>query len=160
MPLQEGYEKQSFECGVEALNDYLKKYAHQNTRNNSSKTYVALKDKTEIIGYFSVAFGSIEHASSPPNITQGLGRYPVPVLVLARLAVDRSYQNIGLGRSLLKHALLKAINAAEIAGLRAVIVHAKDENAKQFYERYNFVPFPQDPFHLYFLIKDIRENLK
>lgn len=160
VPLNESYDRTSFDCGVEVLNDYLKKYAHQNTKNNSCRTYVALKDNKKIIGYFSIAFGSVEHAIAPPKITHGLGRYPVPVLVLARLAVDKSYQNIGLGRSLLKHALLKAINAAEIGGLRAVIVHAKGDRAKSFYEKYGFSPAPSDPFHLFILIKNIHESLK
>jgi len=158
--LQENFDRTNFDCGVEALNVYLQKYALQNNKHNSSRTYVALKNNTQVIGYFSLAFGSVEHKASPPHVTRGLGRYPVPVLVLARLAVDQSYQSIGLGRALVKHALLKALNASEIAGLRAVIVHAKDEKAKSFYEKFGFSPSPIDPFHLFVLIKDIQESLQ
>jgi GNAT superfamily N-acetyltransferase len=160
LPLHESFDRTKFDCGVDALNIYLKNYALQNIRNSSSRTYVALKNDSCIIGYFSLAFGSVEHKASPPRITRGLGHYPVPVLIIARLAVDKDYQKIGLGKALVKHALLKALNAAEIAGLRAVIVHAKDANAKNFYERFGFVPSPLDPFHLFLLIKDIQESLK
>lgn len=158
--LEERFDRTQFDCGIETLNTYLKKYALPNNRNHSSRTYVAIKNGIQIIGYFSLAFGSVEHNATPPRITRGLGRYPVPVLVLARLAVHKNYQNIGLGRALVKHSLLKALNAAEIAGLRAVIVHAKDEKAKFFYEKFGFSPSPLDPFHLFLLIKDIQESLR
>ena len=150
----------SFDCGVEALNIYLKKYALQNHRNNSSRTYVALKGGVQVIGYFSLSFGSVEHGTTPPRVSQGLGRYPVPILVMTRLAIDQAYQKKGLGRSLVKHALLKALNAAEIGGVRAVVVHAKDENAKRFYEQFGFSASPLDPLHLFLLLKDIQESLK
>jgi len=79
--------------------------------------------------------------------------------VLARLAVDKLYQRVGLGQALLKEALLKALNVSEIAGLRAAIVHAKDENAKHFYEKFGFSLSPFDAFHLFLLIKDLQKNL-
>src|SRR5688572_18430470 len=106
-PIQGDYETGNFDCGVDSLNLYLKKFALQNHRNNSARTYVALKNDKRVVGYFSLAYGSVEHDAVPPRISHGLGRYPVPVLVLARLAVDKLYQRIGLGRALLKEALLK-----------------------------------------------------
>ena len=148
----------SFDCGVEALNIYLKKYAFQNQQSRGSRTYVAIGDD-EVVGYFTLAYGSVSPEMAPPRVGQGLGRYPIPVMVLARLAVDVSLQGKGLGKALLKHALLKTINAAEIAGLRAIVVHAKDYQAKNFYERYGFISSALDEFHLFLLCKDIQENL-
>lgn len=159
-PLQESFDIGNFDCGVEALNVYLKKYAFKNHRNNSSRTYVALKGGVKVIGYFSLSFGSVEHGATPPRVSRGLGRYPVPILVITRLGVDKACQQKELGRSLVKHALLKALNAAEIGGLRAVVVHAKDENAKRFYEQFGFSASPFDPLHLFLLLKDIQESLK
>ena len=153
------YDLDSFDCGVDLLNVYLKKYALQNHRNSSSRTYVAIKDEKKVVGYFSLAYGSVEHSTTPPRISQGLGRYPVPVLILTRLAVDKSCQQIGLGKALLKQALLKALNASEIAGLRAVVVHAKDDNARRFYEKFGFSSSPLDPLHLFLLLKDVKKSL-
>lgn len=159
-PLEENYNLEDFDCGIESLNLYLKKYSLQNHRSNSSRTYVAIQDKKRVVGYFSLAYGSVEHSEVPPRVSKGLGRYPVPVLVLTRLAVDISCQKIGLGRSLLKHALLKALNASEIAELRAMVVHAKDEEAKNFYERFGFPSSPIDSLHLFRLIKDIQKSIR
>jgi predicted N-acetyltransferase YhbS len=158
LPIQADHGTGGFDCDVEPLNLYLKKFALQNHRKNSSRTYVALANK-RIVGYFSLAYGSVEHDAVPPKISQGFGRYPVPVLVLARLAVDKSYQKMGLGSALLKQALLKALSAAEIAGLRAIVVHIKDDNMKHFYEKFGFSPSPFDAFHLFLLLKDIQKIL-
>lgn len=158
-PIHESHDTSRFDCGVDPLNLYLQKFALQNHRNNSSRTYVALKNGKRVVGYFSLAYGSVEHSVTPPRISHGLGRYPVPVLVLTRLAVDESCQQIGLGRALLKQAALKALNASEIAGLRAIVVHAKDDNAKNFYEKFGFSPSPFNPLHLFLLLKDIQKSL-
>jgi GNAT superfamily N-acetyltransferase len=157
--LLDSFDLASFDCGIDVLNVYLKKYALQNLKSGSSRTYVTLKDEQKVVGYLSLAFGLVEHASTPPRISQGLGRYPIPILVLTRLAVDKSCQKIGLGRALVKHALLKALNASEIAGLRAVVVHAKDDHAKNFYTKFGFSPSPLDPLHLFLLLKDIQQSL-
>jgi ribosomal protein S18 acetylase RimI-like enzyme len=157
--IEDSHDAGSFDCGVDPLNVYLRKYALQNHRNSSSRTYVALKAEKKVVGYFSLSYGSVEHSTTPPRVSQGLGRYPVPVLVLTRLAVDKSCQKIGLGRSLLKQVLLKALNASEIAGLRAVVVHAKDENARHFYEKFGFSSSPLDPLHLFLLLKDVKKSL-
>ncbi|MEI8296122.1 MAG: GNAT family N-acetyltransferase [Alphaproteobacteria bacterium] len=158
VPISDVYRTEGFDCGAPPLNDYLKKFALINHKNGSSRTYVALKDNS-VIGYFSLSYGSVEHQATPPRISQGLGRYPVPVLVITRLAVDITFQAEGMGKALLKQALLKALNASEIAGLRAIVVHAKDEKAKSFYENFGFSPSPLDDLHLYLLLKDIPKNL-
>ena len=92
----------------------------------------------------------------PPRVAQGLGKYPLPITLLARLAVDLSEKGKGLGRGLLKDAVLRAYQASELVGSRAILTHAKDETAKTFYERFQFAPSPLNEFHLYMLMKDIR----
>lgn len=158
LPLKKEHNVQTFDCGVSALNHYLHTFALQNHKNESSKAYVILKDE-DVVGYFSLTFGSIEYDQSPPRVSQGLGHYPIPVLIIARLAVSSSYQKRGLGRAMLKHALLKAIEAADIAGLRAIFVHAKDDKARQFYEKHGFESSPSDPYHLLILMKDAKKGV-
>lgn len=157
--LQKEHHTEAFDCGIPALNDYLKKYAWQSQTGRGARTYVATRDKN-VVGYFTLAYGSVSTEEAPLRIKQGLGLYPIPILVLARLAIDRQEQKKGLGKALLKQALLKALKASEIAGLRAVLVHAKDQAAKSFYKRYGFIEFPSDEFRLYLLIKDIENSIQ
>lgn len=93
-------------------------------------------------------------------MTKGLARHPVPVMLLARLAVSTTWQGCKIGSGLLKDAMLRTLQAADIGGIRAFAIHAKDTPAKQFYERFGFVPSPTDPLHLYRLIKDLRRSLE
>ena len=109
--------------------------------------------------YYSLAVGQAGHEDAPRRITEGLGRYPVPLMVLARLTVRQSEQGCGWGSSLLKDALRRTAQAADIAGIRALFVHAKDEEARAFYEHFNFRPSPTDPYHLFLLMKDITRLL-
>jgi predicted N-acetyltransferase YhbS len=101
----------------------------------------------------------VEWEDAPTKAKKGLGRYPVPVLLLARLAIDLTEKGRGLGKGLLKDALLRAANAADIAGLRAIAVHAKDDDAKAFYERFGFIASPTNPYRLFLTITDIKSNL-
>ena len=148
----------SFDCGVAPLNDYLKKYALVNQQNRSARTYVALRGLI-VVGYFTIANGSVGRAETPPRVSQGLANHPVPITLLARLAVDNSEKSKGLGQALLKDAILRAIQASEIVASRAILTHAKDEIAKAFYERFDLVPSPINPLHLYLLMKDARAIL-
>ncbi len=148
----------SFDCGIQDLNNFLIEYALHNQRANSANTYVACEENT-VIGFYTLAVGSVIHAQAPARITKGLARHPVPVMILARLAVDRTHHGEGIGSGLLKDALLRTILASEIAGIRALLVHAKDENAREWYQRFDFDPSPTDPLHLYLLLKDIRKAL-
>jgi predicted N-acetyltransferase YhbS len=100
--------------------------------------------------------GSVERNISPQRVAKGLANHPVPVIVLARLAVDNSEKRKGLGSALLKHAILKCTQAAEIIGCRAVVVHAKDNQAQSFYRKFGFESSPIDEFHLFLLMKDIK----
>jgi GNAT superfamily N-acetyltransferase len=157
--LTKDHERNSFDCGVSALNDYLTKYALQNQKKHAARTYVATRGD-RIVGYYSLAYGSVSLEEAPQNVKSGLPRHPIPVILLARLAVDSTEQGRGLGAALLKDALLRTIQAAEIAGLRAMLVHAKDESAKHFYEKFGFEPSPIDAYHLFLRLSDILYSLR
>ncbi len=149
----------TFDCGVEPLNRFLVRFALQNQQAGASQTYVALADSV-IVGYYTLVVGQVEYDEAPQRLTKGLARHPVPIMLLARLAIAISWQRKGLGAGLLKDALLRTLQAAEIAGIRAFAVHAKDEYARAFYEHFDFVPSPSDPLHLFRLLKDVRALLK
>ncbi|MBM3610822.1 MAG: GNAT family N-acetyltransferase [Alphaproteobacteria bacterium] len=157
--LNEAYNSSTFDCGVGSLNEYIKKYALQHQQSQGSRTYVAIHDNNNIAGYFTLAYGSVSSEEVPERVGRGLGRYPIPIMVLARLAVDQKLKGQGLGKSLLKQALLKTLNASEIAGLRAIVVHAKDTTAQSFYKHYGFTSSSLDELHMFLLCKDIRLNL-
>jgi GNAT superfamily N-acetyltransferase len=143
-----------FDCDKEELNHFLKTQAWNNQQANSAQTYVLAKGLV-VSGYYSLAAGSVTHDEATARVKKGLARYPIPVILLARLAVDVSLQGKGVGPALLKDALLRAGQAANTIGARAVLVHAKDDNAKGFYERYDFEPSPSDPYHLLLIMKDV-----
>ena len=157
--LQRCHEVEAFDCGREALNRFLIRYALQNQQAGASQTCVALAAE-EIAGYYTLVFGQVEYSDAPERLTKGLARHPVPIMLLARLAVAKSWQGKGLGAGLLKDAMLRTLQAADISGIRAFAVHAKDDEARTFYERFGFVPSPGDPYHLFRLLKDVRGDLK
>jgi GNAT superfamily N-acetyltransferase len=144
-----------FDCGQEDLNRFLSRYALQNQLANASATYVALLDD-DVVGYYTLVVGEVAYEDAPERLTKGLACHPVPLMLLARLATDRQWHNKGIRKGTLKDAMLRTLNAAEIAGIRALAVHAKDDNARAFYEHFDFLPSPTDPLHLYLLMKDLR----
>ena len=147
-----------FDCGREALNRFLVRYAFPSQQANASQTYVA-PSAEEVVGYYTLVVGQVEYEGATQRLKKGLARHPVPIMLLARLAVLRNRQGQGIGSGLLKDALLRTLAAADIAGIRAVAVHAKDDESRAFYERFDFLPSPTDPYHLFRLIKDIRGSL-
>jgi GNAT superfamily N-acetyltransferase len=155
VPIAREHDTASFNCGVAPLNEYLRQYALLNHQNRSARTYVALRGD-RIAGYYTLANGSVSRDEVPSRVARGLGRYPVPITLLARLAVDVSEKGKGLGRGLLKDAVLRAFQASDLVGSRAIATHAKDETARLFYQRFQFAPSPLNEFHLYLLMKDIR----
>jgi len=159
-PLEPRHKVDSFDCGEAALNGYLHKHALQSQRSHGTVTYVATADN-KVVGYYTLLYGSISRETAPERMTKGLGGYAaVPVIILARLAIDQSMQGKGLGKGLLKDALYRAFSASQLAGLRAFVIHAKDDKAKAFYEQYDFEPLPKDPLHLYRLMSDIKRELE
>lgn len=157
-PLAREHDVRAFDCGSEPLNEYLRRFAWTNQQAGAARTYVAIRSRA-VVGYYTLAYGSVEHGRASERIRKGLARHPIPVMVLARLAVDRSQQGQGLGQGLLKNALLRTLQAAEIAGLRAVLVHAKDAAARAFYERFGFESSPIHNDHLMLLLKDVKASL-
>lgn len=149
------HDTEPFDCGDLELNRFLQRYAIVNQKAGSAQTYVVCRGD-RVVGYYSLAAGSMAHQEVPERVGQGLARHRVPLMILARLAVDVHEQGRGLGAALLKDAMLRTVHAAQILGIRAIFVHAKDDNAKRFYERFNFKPSPTDPHHLYCLVKDIK----
>lgn len=149
----------TFDCGREALNRFLIRYAFQNQQAGASQTYVALAGEA-VVGYYTLVVGQVEYAQAGERMTKGLARHPVPIMLLARLAISTSWQGRGLGSGLLKDAMQRTLQAADIAGIRAFAVHAKDDEARAFYEHFGFTPLPSDPYHLFRLLKDIRAGLK
>jgi GNAT superfamily N-acetyltransferase len=146
---------ETFDCGQPALNQFLQRYAWINQKANSAQTYVCCQ-AGQVVGYYSLTVASVEHRDAPERVEQGLARYPVPVMLLARLAVDQRSQGLGLGKALLKDAVLRTLQAAEIAGIRALLTHAKDDAARRWYASWDFQPSPTDPYHLYVLMKDLK----
>jgi GNAT superfamily N-acetyltransferase len=144
-----------FDCGTQALNRYLQRFAWQNQRADSSQTYVALIGE-QIVGYYTLTVGEVSYGDAPERLAKGLPRYPVPIMIIARLAVERTFQGQRLGQGLLLDAMRRTLQVAEIAGIRAILVHAKDERAKAFYEHFGFESFPVNSLTLYRLLKDIR----
>src|ERR1700676_5434004 len=112
--LEARHDRSPFDCGIESLNVYLKQYALQNQKKGIVRNYVTCRG-TRVVGYYSLAYGSVAQLGAPPSITKGIGNYPVPVMILARLAVDRAEKGQGLGKALLKDALLRTLQAADIA---------------------------------------------
>ena len=153
--LQRSHAIDAFDCGREALNLFLIRYAFQNQQAEASQTYVALSDE-ELVGYYTLVVGQVEYNDAPGRLTKGLARRPVPIMLLARLAVAIRWQGKGLGSGLLRDAMLRTLQAAEIAGIRAFAVH---DEARAFYQHFDFVPSPSDPYHFFRLLKDLRKLL-
>lgn len=157
--LTKSHEMSSFNCGVKPLNDYLLQYALQNQASGGARTYV-LTCGDRVIGYYSLAPGSVVPDEAPARVVKGQGRYPVPVILMARFAIDSAEQGKGLGRALFRDALRRALSGAEAIGGRAFLVHAKDEVARAFYLQSGMEPSPTNPLHLFLLFKDIRHSLE
>jgi GNAT superfamily N-acetyltransferase len=146
---------ESFSCGQPELDRFLVRHALRAQQANSSQTYVALNG-SELVGFYTIVAGEVHHANAPERLVKGMPHHPIPLLVLARLAVHTNAQGRGIGRGLLVDALGRTLQVADIIGVRALAVHAKDERAAAFYQHFGFTPSPTDPRHLFMLIKDIR----
>jgi len=157
--LDKSHATDEFNCGAAPLDVYLQRYALPNQSAGGAQTYAAVLQE-RVVGYYSLSTASVEYDSTPQRARKGLARHPVPVILIARLAVDNSWQGKGLGAALLLDALRRIAAAADIVGIRAVLVHAKDEPAKRFYEHFDFDPSPVDPMHLFLLVKEIARLLK
>jgi GNAT superfamily N-acetyltransferase len=144
-----------FTCGQTELDRFLIRHALRAQQANSSQTYVGVSG-SEIVGFYTIVAGEVHHADAPERVIKGMPRHPILLLVLARLAVHTKAQGRGIGSGLLLDALGRTLQVADVIGVRALAVHAKDDNAISFYRHFGFTSSPSDARHLFMLIKDIR----
>jgi GNAT superfamily N-acetyltransferase len=153
--LRNDHPVEDFDSGRVELNRYLQRFAWQNQQAGAAQTYVGVVGAV-LVGYYSLAVGHVTLENAPDRLKKGLAKHPIPIMLLARLAVDRRWQGQGIGRALLRDAMQRTVQAADIAGIRAFAVHAKDDQARRFYAHFDFIPSPTDPMHLFVLLKDVR----
>ena len=153
--LDANHRLEEFDCGKPALTDWLLRHARQAQCGGSAKTFVAC-DGSRVAGYFSLTVGQIDTLDAPERIRRGMGQYPIPLVILARLAVDLDYQKQGLGFSLLQDAIRRTVAIAEHAGIRTLLTHPIDEDADAFYRRFGFESTPAHERQLILLLKDAR----
>ncbi len=144
---------ESFESGSPQLDDWLKRRAHRNEAEGASRTYVVCQGN-QVVAFYCLANGAILQHAAPGRVRRNMPG-SIPVMVLGRMAVDHRFQGRGFGRALVRDAILRTLQAADIAGIRAILVHAKDERARAFYERCGFLPSPLDPLTLMLRLTDV-----
>lgn len=154
--IRKDHRRDTFDCGVVELDEYLAKFARQNHELGLTKSFVSVKtpDPT-VLGYYSLCMGSVLTANFPPEEVRRFPKYPVPVVHLARLATDRRIRGQGLGALLLVHALRKSFEVSRGIAAYAVEAVAKDGKARSFYEKYGFKQLIDNPFHLYLSMKTV-----
>jgi ribosomal protein S18 acetylase RimI-like enzyme len=155
------HDRKAFDCGIEELNIFLKQHANQNQVKNISKTYVAVvavsaDDRKKIYGYYTLSAGHIQCNQLPENIKSKLPKHPVPIGRIGRLAVDTEYQGRGIGGFLLHDALISILNIADKIGVFAVVVDAKNEDAKLFYKKYGFTELQESELTLFLTVDTIK----
>jgi GNAT superfamily N-acetyltransferase len=150
-----------FDCGQPSLDDFLRTLVGQYEKRNLGRTYVAVRGAdSQVFGYYTIASGAVTFDHLPAEAARKLPRHPVPVVLVARLAVDRSVQGQRLGEKLLLDALARSVELSDELGIHAVVVDAIDQQAGAFYRRYGFIPLRDSEFHLYLPIATIRTVLK
>jgi GNAT superfamily N-acetyltransferase len=156
-PLAVDHDRSAFSCGQPSLDRFLKESARQNQDKGVSRTFVLLRgEEMRVYGYYTLSAGEVEKDNLPPKLGKKLPKYPVPVVVLGRLAVDSSVQGQDHGRRLLTDALRRALAAADSVGVFAVIVDAIDDKAAAFYTRFGFEPIPDLPSRLLLPLSVVR----
>lgn len=155
LPLNANHLLEGFDCSKPALNHWLLHHARQAQGSGSARTFVVC-DGDRVAGYFGLTVGQIDTLEAPERVRRGMGQYPIPVVILARLAVDISYQGQGLGFGMLQDALRRTLKIAEQAGIRALLTHPIDAEAEAFYRRFGFESTPEQHRQLILLLKDAR----
>lgn len=154
VPLAAHHRLEGFDCGKSALNEWLLRHARQAQGSGSAKTFVVAEDDGRVAGYFSLTVGQVDTLEAPERIRKGMGQYPLPVVILARLAVSKHDQGRGIGFGLLQDAIRRTMLIAEQAGIRAMLTHPIDEEAARFYTRFGFIASPLREQQLLLLLKD------
>ena len=158
VPLAADHLVDDFDCGNANLDDWLVRHARQAQASGSAKTFV-VADGRRVAGYFGLAVGQVDSVEAPERIRKGMGQYPIPVVLLARLAVDRAYQGRGIGVGMLQDAIRRTRLIAEQAGIRALLTQPIDADADTFCRRFGFVSSPVREGQLLLLLKDARRVL-
>lgn len=154
-PYAAAYLPDEFACGQASLNEWLKRRALANQLSGASRTFVVVDQEGRVYGYYAMAAGAVSHQMATSSVRRNMPD-PVPVMVLARLAVDHRAQGIKLGAALLQDAVNRAVIVSQNAGVRALLVHALHDRAKQFYEHYGFQQSPQHPMTLMLRLNNAR----
>ena len=150
---------EQFDCGNPSLNEWLLRHARQAQSSGSAKTFV-VSDDNIVIGYFSLTVGQVETYETPERIRRGMGQYPIPVVILARLAVSINHQGLGIGVGMLQDAIRRTLMISEQVGIRALLTHPIDDRASNFYERFGFISSPVREKQLVLLLKDARKLMR
>jgi GNAT superfamily N-acetyltransferase len=160
-PLEPHHDVDHFECGREQLDRWLRAYAGQGQRRDTARTFVVCRqEETDVVGYYTLVASQVEQRDATGEVQRGTSKhFPIPACLIARLAVDRSEQSIGLGRSLLLDALQRTERASRSVAMRAVLVHALDEEAAAFYARFGFKPATAEPLTLMVPLEAVRRIL-
>lgn len=154
------HQRTTFSCGHQTLDEFLSRHARQNDAAGLGRTYVATEQEDLVVrGYYTLAAASVAFREMPQDVTRLLPRYPVPVVLIARLAVDTSQQGRGLGKHLLLDAMRRSLTIADQLGVFAVAVEAKDDQARAFYSRYGFRSLTKNRMHLFMQVNTIRKAL-
>ncbi len=155
--LNPAHDLSQLRCGEPELDDWLKRRALHNEESGASRTYAVCAGK-QVVGYYALAAGAVAHRDAPGRVKRNMPN-PIPVMVIGRLAMDLKFQGRGIGSALLKDAVLRTVQAAEIAGIRAILVHAISENAKRFYEKLGFMASPTNPMTLMITVQAAAHTL-
>jgi predicted N-acetyltransferase YhbS len=153
-PIREDDDTTTFKCGEPSLDDYLRERAHANHLRGASRCFVTCRHR-QVVGYYALGAAGVQRRDAPGEVRRNMPD-PVPVTLLSRLAVDGKEQGHSLGKHLLRDAIARGVQAADIIGVRAMLVHALHDDARAFYARFDFEPSPTDPLHLMLTIKDVR----
>ena len=156
--LNSSHQIADFDSGNAPLDDWLKRRALKNELEGASRTYVLCVGEV-VVAYYCLANGAVAQTAATGRVRRNMPD-PIPVMVIGRLAVDHRWQGQGIGRALLRDAILRTLQAAEIAGIRAILVHAISEDAKQFYENCGFTASPLDPMTLMVKVNDAHASIR
>lgn len=155
-PLLATHVKDEFDCGEAVLNDWLKKRALKNESSGASRTFVVCQ-VNKVVGFYVLATGSVMHQHAPSKVRRNMPE-PIPVMILGRLAVSKDVQSVGLGRGLLRDAILRTLGVSKQAGIKALLVHALSDAANKFYRQCGFIESPLDPMVLMITLKDAEQQ--
>ena len=156
-PLLATHVTEAFDCGEPVLNDWLRKRALKNENSGASRIFVVCQNN-RVMGYYVLATGSVMHQHAPSKVRRNM-HDPVPVMILGRLAVSKDMQSAGLGRGLLRDAILRTLGVSKQAGIRALLVHALSDSAHKFYRQCGFVESPIDTMVLMITLKDAANHI-